>query len=298
MREDQVDRAVDFLVKFYDRDLFIATITLDTIERITYLLGKDACKYDKIVNHIKNLNHKDELCKTFLKYEIAQNLELDSGTMEFYETKLYETSRNLSDLFLMNLKTAVPWIVKSTNIKYIDKFIKYISPVSRLHTATHLCNLVKVSAVEFVRNQAGRALLKLAPLLSVDQRNDVYIELVRGLEIEGYEFSKYIPRYLGEFMLYLHPKEFDESIDDLEKHVKRKSSRTIPLILNTMGVIIEHYHNYPKRFEEDNSVFEDRLIRILGLFLSGLSNYDENIKQESFLFIGKNILIHSIFPSK
>jgi nicotinic acid mononucleotide adenylyltransferase len=289
LKEEQVDKAVDFLVKFYDKDLDIATTTLDTLERITHLLGKDACRYDKIVDHIKKLNHHDEHCKTFLKFKIAQNLELDKITIEFYEAKLYEMSRDLSDLFLMNLKSAVPWVVKATNIKYIEEFIKYISPISKLHTATHLCNLVKVSAVEFVRNKAGRTLIKLAPLLSIDQRNDVYIELFRGLEIEGYEFSKYIPKYLGEFMLYLHPTEFDESIDDFENHVKKKSSRTIPLILNTMGVIIEHYHNYPNRFEEDKEVYEKRLVRILGLFLSGLSNYDENIKQESFLFIGKNI---------
>ncbi len=289
LKADQVDKAVDFLVKYFDSDLNNSTTTLDTLERITYLLGKDACKYEKIVDHVSKINHHDRLCKTYLKFKIAQNLELEKETIEFYETKLYDTSRDLSDLFLMNLKTAVPWVVKATNIKYIEEYIRYISPVSRLHTATHLCNLVKVSAVEYVRNKAGITLLKLAPLLSVDQRNDVYIELFRGLEIEGYEFSKYIPKYLGEFMLYLHPKEFDESIDDFEKHVKRKSSRTIPLILNTIGVIIEHYHNYPKRFEEDNNVYEDRLVRILGLFLSGLSNYDENIKQESFLFIGKNI---------
>lgn len=289
LKEEQIDKAVDFLVKFYDKDLDIATTTLDTLERITHLLGKDACRYDKIVDHIKKLNHHDEHCKTFLKFKIAQNLELDKITIEFYEAKLYEMSRDLSDLFLMNLKSAVPWVVKATNIKYIEEFIKYISPISKLHTATHLCNLVKVSAVEFVRNKAGRTLIKLAPLLSIDQRNDVYIELFRGLEIEGYEFSKYIPKYLGEFMLYLHPTEFDESIDDFENHVKKKSSRTIPLILNTMGVIIEHYHNYPHRFEEDKEIYEKRLVRILGLFLSGLSNYDENIKQESFLFIGKNI---------
>jgi nicotinic acid mononucleotide adenylyltransferase len=289
LKEEQVDKTVDFLVRFYDKDLDIATTTLDTLEKITHLLGKDACRYDKIVNHIKILNHHDEHCKTYLKFKIAQNLELDSTTIEFYESKLNEMSRDLSDLFLMNLKSAVPWVIKAINIKYIEEFIRYISPISRLHTATHLCNLVKVSAVEYVRNKAGQTLLKLAPLLSVDQRNDVYIELFRGLEIEGYEFSKYIPKYLGEFMLYLHPTEFDEAINDFENHVKRKSSRTIPLILNTLGVIIEHYHNYPNRFEEDKKVYEKRLVRILGLFLSGLSNYDENIKQESFLFIGKNV---------
>ena len=47
-------------------------------------------------------------------------------------------------------------------------------------------------------------------LLSWDQRNEVAIELTKGLEIGEFEFSKYIPQYLGEYAMYLHPKELDE----------------------------------------------------------------------------------------
>jgi nicotinic acid mononucleotide adenylyltransferase len=286
---EQLEKVIDYVSYYYNSDLDTTVIALDTTERITYLLGPDKACFDKIIEYVKTFNHKEELAIKYLKYKIAQHLKLDNKTLEFYETKLYDTSMDLSDIFLMNLKSAVSWIVKSTNVKYIEEFIRYISPISRLHTATHLCNLVKVSAMEFVRNQAGKALLKLAPLLSIDQRNDVAIELLRGLEIEGYEFSKYIPRYLGEFMLYLHPKELDESIGDFEIYAKNRSSRTIPLILNTMAFIIEYYQEYPNRFEEPEENYNNRLEKMIGILMSGLSSYDASIRQEAFLCIGKNI---------
>ena len=48
-----------------------------------------------------------------------------------------------------------------------------------------------------VRHDAGRALLRLAHLLATDQRNEIAVELLKGLEVGEYEFSKYIPEYLA-----------------------------------------------------------------------------------------------------
>ncbi|MBN2286822.1 MAG: cytidyltransferase [Tissierellales bacterium] len=289
LKIEQIEKVVSFVSLNFEQDLNISVIALDTMERITDLLGPDYACLKPIAKYVSTCKHNEELAVKYLKYKIALNLKLESKIVQFYENKLYDTSLDLSGLFLMNLKSAVSWIVKSTNVKYVEEYIKYISPVSRLHTATHLCNLIKVSAMEYVRNQSGRALLKLAPLLSIDQRNDVAIELLRGLEIEGYEFSKYIPRYLGEFMLYLHPKELDESITDFEIYAKDRSARTIPLILYTIGFMIEYYHEYADRFEETTETRNKRLEKMIGILMSGLSNYDENIRQEAFLCIGKNI---------
>ncbi|PKM70650.1 MAG: cytidyltransferase, partial [Firmicutes bacterium HGW-Firmicutes-18] len=289
MSQNQIEKIVDYISDFFDTDLETTVIALDTIDRITFLLGSDSTYFNKIIDFISDLKNNEDLAVYYLKYKISQYLKLDPAITGFYKNKLHDYSNDLSEIFLMNLKSAVPWIIKSTNVKYVEEFIHYISPISRLHTATHLCNLVKVSAVEYVRNQAGRALLSLAPLLSIDQRNDVAIELLRGLDIEGYEFSKYIPRYLGELMLYLHPKELDESIDDYENYAKDRSSRTIPLILNTVAFIIEHYNKYPQIFPESKQVYDARLEKMIGILMAGLSNYDESIRQEAFYFVGKNI---------
>lgn len=43
----------------------------------------------------------------------------------------------------------------------------------------------------------GTALLRIIGLLTPDQRNEIVVELMKGLEVGEYEFSKYIPQYLG-----------------------------------------------------------------------------------------------------
>ncbi len=62
--------------------------------------------------------------------------------------------------------------------------------VEALHTAMHFCNVLKSSVVETVRNQAGEALVRIVPYLTLEQRNDVVVELLRALEVRGYQFSE------------------------------------------------------------------------------------------------------------
>lgn len=297
----QLKIIIDFIVDIMrdnsdgnDDDYNNLVVGLDTALRIADLVDYKNRSLDPLKAFINESNHHDNVAVGFLKYKIACHLHLEDQVVDYYKTMLVKTSENLSEIFLMNLKAAVHWIMKATNIEFIKEFMTNISPMSRLHTATHLCNLVKVSAVEFVRNSAGSALLQLAPMLSYDQRNDVSVELLRGLEIEGYEFSKYIPQYLGEFMLYLPPKELDEFLDDFTDYVKTKSGRTIPLILNTISVIVENYADYMERFEEDEIIYNERLNHMLGILMCGLSNYNNSVKQEAFLYIGKTIFASDI----
>lgn len=86
-----------------------------------------------------------------------------------------------------------------------------------LHVATHLGNLVKVSETVVVRRRAGEALVSIIDKMPLSQRNEIAVELGKGLEIGDYQFSKYIPDYLGVIMLHLPPRELDELIADLEK---------------------------------------------------------------------------------
>ena len=74
------------------------------------------------------------------------------------------------------------------------------------YLAAHFSNLVKVSERVTVRHEAGRGLIRIASSLPIEQINELVIELTKGLEIGEYQFSKYIPEYLGELVLYLHPR--------------------------------------------------------------------------------------------
>ena len=116
----------------------------------------------------------------------------------------------ISEIFLDNLKTATPWILKEVNIRLLTESAQ--SGGGRLlHVATHLTNLVKVSDRVTVRHAAGGALLAVAPLLTTEERNEVAVELCRGLEIGQQEFAKYIPGYLGRFCLWLPPPSWRRS---------------------------------------------------------------------------------------
>ena len=76
---------------------------------------------------------------------------------------------------------------------------------SAMQIAAHFANIIRVSEAVVVRERAGRALLGIAPRLTSEERNEVAVELAKALEAGHYEFSKYIPQYLGSFMLWLPP---------------------------------------------------------------------------------------------
>ena len=78
----------------------------------------------------------------------------------------------VSEIFLDNLKTATPWIIKEVNIRLLTASAQG-SGGRLLHIATHLTNLVKVSDQVTVRHAAGNALLSIAPLLTPQERNEV-----------------------------------------------------------------------------------------------------------------------------
>ena len=64
-------------------------------------------------------------------------------------------------LFLDNLKTATPWIIKQVNLRLLTDDARN-DHGSALHIATHLSNLIKVSDRVTVRHGAGLALLEIA----------------------------------------------------------------------------------------------------------------------------------------
>ena len=95
-------------------------------------------------------------------------------------------------IFLSNLKSSTSNIVKKIQIGLLKEHTLDIKQ-NEVYTALHFCNILKVSGMENIRNIAGRALVNLMGCLSFEQRNDIAIELLRALEMEDYQFTKYIP---------------------------------------------------------------------------------------------------------
>lgn len=219
----------------------------------------------------------------------------DSGTLRYLKQDVLSQGAPLllpedvvSEIFLDNLKTATPWITKQGNLRLLTDFARSgKSPA--LHIATHLANLIKVSDRVTVRHSAGNALLALAPRLTADQRNEVAVELCRGLELGQQEFTKYIPDYLGRFALWLPPAELDEVLDDLRVNLSSSDSRVTASVLDTVGVIYEAYDAYRSRFPETDDAYRRRRERLLGLLMRGLSGIDGATRQEALFVLGRRV---------
>lgn len=226
---------------------------------------------------------EDDISRTFLQYRILSNL---GRNVSRQEEALYGRDV-VSDIFLDNLKMATPWVLKAVNIKLLVAQVDHGKKEHILHIAAHLSNLIKVSEYVVVRHDAGRALLRLAPLLTADQRNEIVVELLKGLEVGEYEFSKYIPEYLGQLALWLPPEQLEEVLTYLRGLMANANDRVVSVALDTVGVLTEYYPRYKERFAEDEGTARERLGRLLGMVLGGLANHRETVRQEALLVTGQ-----------
>ena len=252
----------------------------------------------KMLLHVQNINMDDKVGINFLKYKILLNINKTDKIINEYNDFMRLKSKRISEIFLINLKSATNWMEKIVNIDFILDIVRNSNDVVLLHTAAHLCNLVKVSAKEVVRNKAGKALLSISSFLTIDQRNEISIELIKGLEIDEFEISKYIPNYLGKFILLLHPKELDEIILEILRLYKDSNNRVSSLALKTLSVMIEHYSEYKDVFEQNVDEYSNRLMKILSIIISGLANNDEQTNMDTLFFIGNQMFNSKILSDR
>ena len=259
-------------------------------------MAEDYLKNTKLVNGVikivERMTIKGNVSLEFLLYMIGEAYGIKDVIRGVSFRRIFEDDRVVSDIFLENLKSATPWKIKIINIALLYERIRLGIAMPKLHVATHLSNLLKVSEQVTVRHFAGETLVKLAPMLSWDQRNEVAIELTKGLEIGEFEFSKYIPQYLGEYVMYLHPKELNEFLLDIRRLQSSTNERIASVALDTLGVMVRHYEKYSARFPEYIAIYEERKKKIMGMILSGFASYQSNVNREAFWVVG-----HELFGS-
>ncbi|MDL2234894.1 HD domain-containing protein [Christensenellaceae bacterium OttesenSCG-928-L17] len=222
----------------------------------------------------------------FLLMKVLERLPNKEEEVRGYRAQLLRA--DISNLFLENLKTATPWLLKAINIQFLQYRVEENDNENVFQIATHLANLIRVSERFAVRHRAGQVLNAMANRLTLDQRNEIAVELTRSMESANDEFSKYIPIYLGRFVLQLHPKEFDEVLAEFEKYIKSGSERAACIALLTIGVLLKEYGTqYQEAFRELDEPFAARRTRMLSMLMSGLAHYNETIHREAFLVVGK-----------
>lgn len=275
--------------KLKKRNSIIRLETLETILVFINELSPNHSFIQKIKEYFLSITTKSKIpAENLLLFKIDKGLKLIEISPNF-ERYCELNKKTITDIFLSNLKTATDWIKKRNQIDLLLYHALNNPQSIGLHTAIHFCNLLKVSAVESVRNRAGSAILNIMPYLSLAERNEVAVELLRALEIEGNKFTEYIPKYTGKALLWLQPKELNEIIDDCALKVKTSNPNLKSLVLKTIGVTISNYDIYKRRFSENQSFYEKRLISMLGVLLNGLGSYDSQVKQAAFSVIGKDI---------
>ncbi|QAT42571.1 nicotinate-nicotinamide nucleotide adenylyltransferase [Aminipila luticellarii] len=290
--KESMIRLMTFAGEMSERDSLEIKIAALRCAKYVAAECEDPCVIEKIKPSIVQIMegvHEDRISVAYLKYKILSALGEYTKEKCLYEEKLYKENQVESDLYLENLKIDTPWVIKAVNIEFLLDKLNRGMYEEKLHIATHFSNLVKVSERITVRHSAGKGLLQVIKLLSLDQRNEIIIEMTKGLEIGEYQFSKYIPEYLGELAMYLHPRELDELLGDLKKLSDSTNQRIASVALDTLGVMIKKYPGYGKRFEEAAEIYEKRRELMIGILLRGFANYDEIISQEAFLVIGQSI---------
>ena len=184
-----------------------------------------------------------------------------------------------SRIYLSNLKSAVHWTVKMTQIDMLCDHV-IVHPETAFHTAMHLSNVLSVSEHFPVRQSAGEHLLTIAPYLTVDHINEITIDLLRELETGQDEISYVLPPYVGRLMCLLPEKELWEAEAFLENLVRGSAVRPARVALQVVG---EMLNTLPAG--------ETAMIdRTLGLLMTGICHFEPTIHQTALAVLCRDVL--------
>ena len=288
--EKSVKVLFDYIIKMLKKENH--NLRLTALEVVHDLIPQIDKKF-RFINNLRklfagNISASVLPAENYLNMKIVELLGLDENIVKRYIEFYRRDIEKIQYIFLSNLKTSTSGIIKKIQIELLfEHTLK--SKQEEIYTALHFCNILKVSGIEDIRNLAGKALVNLMPSLSFQQRNDIAIELLRALEMEDYQFTKYIPYYLGQLILYLTPNELEELVDDLIEKIKQSDPKLSSLMLSTVGIAIANYPRYRERFSEKEKAFENRLSKMIGILLNGFVHYNLKVKQAAFRVIGKEI---------
>ena len=253
--------------------------------RLLPVLGAEPEEREAIARAVAAADCRSSTPLLYLQARLGGLLGLDVSAHQL----LLDRGEAASGVFLDNLKTATPWVLKAVGVEYLLDQARRSEAVGVLHIATHFSNLLKVSENVVVRRLAGNALLDIAPQLSPDRRNEVAVELCEALETGQSEISQYIPPYLGQFLLWLPPRELDEILDELLRFLSSSSASVAAASLSTVGALLEYYAVYKKRFQEPEEARTARRRRMAGLLLKGLASCMDPVRQEALRVLGEGL---------
>ena len=162
--------------------------------------------------------------------------------------------------------------MKSVGVELLRDQVEHGMMEHILHICTHFSNLIKVSERVVVRHDAGAALVRILPLLRRDQRNEVVVELGKGLRWASMRSPSTSP-VLGQAALYLYPSELDEQVLWLKTLLGSPNDSAVSGALNTIACSSSTTPPTGSGSPSPSQSYEDRRQELLGLLLQGLAHY-------------------------
>lgn len=281
---------IDFLIYFMQHNEEI--LRVNALNTINCLLGRES-NTESLREMCYLVLKKIRECslipaENYLRYKIIRKIKTKQSLINCFKKHCLHDIQKIDRMYLDNLKSSTDAIIKQIQIDMLTERAQ-LNHEETIYIALHFCNILKVSSHEPIRNYAGRALIKIIPYLNVEQKNDIIIELLKALEIDDYQYTKYIPYYLGQSIPFLPPREIDEFIDDLEQKIKVADHWTCTLLVRTIAVSISRYMPYRDRYQEDSDFFKKRLIRMLGVLMNGLTHHHLLVNRVTSRVIGREI---------
>ncbi|MBQ9647076.1 MAG: hypothetical protein IJV43_01780 [Oscillospiraceae bacterium] len=201
--EQTRERLIEFAAYFALRgDIRLKTAALLYLQEAQRPLTQGHRQMRRIAGIAAQSGANEGLTLQFLRYRILRRAGEDTSARQ----AVFERDVT-AEIFLENLKTATPWVNKVVGVGILKDQAERSGKDNILHICTHFSKLIKVSERVVVRHAAGQALLEVLPLLRREQRNEVVVELGKGIELGQYAISKYMPDYLGRAALLLYPSE-------------------------------------------------------------------------------------------
>ena len=196
---------------------------------------------------------------------------------------------DLTNLYLENQRSEVPWIYKYLNLEILRKRLVKETDTHRLYQyASHLLNLLQFGDRIVNRLQAGENLRGILPLLETAQQYEIILELVRALEIGEYAVSKYIPQFLGPMMRILPVSEQHAFLMRLRALVTGNNQMAAIAALETAACLLQSLFG-DRDGGEDRGGDQRPADQTEGILCLGLAHFDRDIAQETVYLIGQKL---------
>ena len=263
---------------------------LKTLEQFLSDAGGNVELKIAVLQYLQQLKEIPALVESIRTIAVRQNFEKEyyEWTLTYLKNVILEepyqafTDEQRSKMFLTNQKNAVHWKIKMAQIGLLCEEAKRNASIA-FRTALHFSNLLCVSEHVPVRESAGEHLIEIAPLLSVDQANEIAYDILREMETGEDQIIRFIPPYIGRFLRLLPRNQLNEAIDVLEKMTQGAAIKTACVGLEAVGALI-----VTRDEKEDPITF-----RLLSILMTGISHYEDQVHQTAMW-----VLCYMIFGNK